>query len=316
MHKGISKANARSVAFAFVLIAFASVCASAQENSPAPQPSPLPSASPSPTPQAKPTPSLESHFVKNVLDDQRAIWLSPFHVGRGDAKWLLPVGGAAALMFATDRRTGGEAEEGGGNSTRVKISNDISQLGSFYATGGIAAAFYFVGRAKHDARARETGLLGAEALADSGIVVTALKSIARRQRPTTDNASGEFFSGGTSFPSGHSVSAWTLAAVVANEYVHHRPALRFTIYGLAAAVSLSRYGGRNHFLSDVLVGSAIGYGTGRYVYLKRHDPALDGDTGKSHSALRSKYFPAIAPRFGGDGTRDGREYGVSLAWGL
>ena len=31
----------------------------------------------------------------------------------------------------------------------------------------------------------------------------------------------------------------------------------------AAAVSVSRYTGRNHFLSDVLVGSALGYGIGR-----------------------------------------------------
>jgi membrane-associated phospholipid phosphatase len=310
MNKSIRAASkARRAAFVLALIALASACASAQDL-PAPQPQP------SPTPHAKPTPSLESHFVRNILDDQRAIWLSPFHMGRGDAKWLLPVGGAAALLFATDRRTGGEALEGGTDSTRVKISNDVSQLGSFYATGGIAAAFYIAGRATHDARARETGLLAGEALIDSGIVVTVLKSVSRRQRPPTDDASGEFFSGGTSFPSGHSISAWSLATVVANEYGHHRPALRFAMYGLAAAVSLSRYGGRNHFLSDVLVGSAIGYGTGRYVYAKRHDPALDGDTKKDHSALRSKYFPAIAPRFGGDGTRDGREYGVALAWGF
>jgi len=310
MNKGISAASkARRAAFVLALIALASACASAQD-SPAPQPSP------SPTPHAKPTPSLESHFVKNILDDQRAIWLSPFHMGRDDAKWLLPVGGAAAVLFATDRRTGGEALEGGTDSTRVKISNDVSQLGSVYATGGVAAAFYIAGRATHDARARETGLLAGEALIDSGIVVTVLKSVSRRQRPPTDDASGEFFSGGTSFPSGHSISAWSLATVVANDYGHHRPALRFAVYGLAAAVSLSRYGGRNHFLSDVLVGSAIGYGTGRYVYLKRHDTTLDGDTKKDHSALRSKYFPAIAPRFGGDGTRDGREYGVALAWGF
>ncbi|HST50796.1 MAG TPA: phosphatase PAP2 family protein [Pyrinomonadaceae bacterium] len=307
MNKGISTAaKVRRAAFVLALIACASACASAQE-SPTAQPSPTP------TPQAKPTPSLESHFVKNILDDQRAIWLSPFHMGRGDAKWLLPVGGAAALMFATDRQTAGEEEEGGPDSTRLKISKDVSRLGSLYATGGIAAAFYFVGRAKGDARARETGLLGAEALVDTGIVATVLKSVARRQRPPTDNASGEFFSGGTSFPSGHAISAWTLAAVVASEYGHRRPALRFAVYGLAAAVSLSRFTGRNHFLSDVLVGSAIGYTTGRFVYLKRHDTTLD-DSEKSRSALRSKYFPAIAPRFGGDGTRDGREYGVALAW--
>jgi membrane-associated phospholipid phosphatase len=308
MGRGISAAaKVRRAAFVLALIALAAAGASAQEASPAAE------ASPSPTPQASPTPSLESRFVKNVISDQRAIWLSPFHVGRGDAKWLLPVGGAAAVLFATDRRTGGEAAEGGANPTRVRISNDFSQLGSAYATGGIAAAFYLVGRATHDERARETGLLGAEALVDSGIVVTVLKSVARRQRPVTDHASGEFFSGGTSFPSGHAISAWSLAAVVAGEYGQHRPALRFAVYGLAAAVSLSRYGGRNHFLSDVLVGSAIGYGMGRYVYLKHHDPSLGGETKQGRSGLRSKLFPEIAPHYSG-GTRRERQYGALLAW--
>jgi membrane-associated phospholipid phosphatase len=298
--------KARRVAFVFTLIVFASASISAQSQ-PAAQPSP------SPTPQVKPTPSPESRFVKNILRDQRAIWTSPFHATRGDAKWLAPLGGAAALLFATDRRTGGEEAEGGLNPVRLKISRDISQGGSIYVTSGIAAAFYLAGRASGNARARETGLLGAEALVDSGIVVTVLKSISRRQRPPADNASGEFFSGGASFPSGHAVSAWSLATVVANEYGHHRPLVRFGAYGLATAVSLSRFTGRNHFLSDVLVGSAIGYGVGRFVYIKHHDPNLDEDSVQSSSVVRSKFFPLIAPRFGG-GARREREYGVALAW--
>jgi membrane-associated phospholipid phosphatase len=302
--------RARRVAVILTFILFASAGASAQ-TSPGAQPSP------SPTPQVKPTPSPERRFFSNILRDQGAIWTSPFHAVRGDAKWLAPLGGAAALLFATDRHTGGEMIEGGDNPTRLRISRDISRGGEVYTTGGIAAAFYFVGRATDDARARETGLLGAEALIDSGIVVTVLKTVSRRQRPPTDNASGEFFSGGTSFPSGHAISAWSLATVVASEYGHDRPLVRFGVYGLATAVSLSRFTGRKHFLSDVLVGSALGYGIGRFVYVKRHDPSLDesldGDSAQSSSVVRSKFFPAIAPRFNG-GARREREYGVALAW--
>jgi len=286
--------------------------ASPTEAQPSTAPDLKPAPEASPTPQATPTPTLEHRFFRNILHDQAAIWTSPFHAGRGDAKWLAPLGVSAAVFFATDRHTAGEMLEGGDNMTRLKISRDISQAGSLYTTGGIAAAFYLIGRGTHDARARETGLLGAEALIDSGIVVQLLKTVSRRQRPPTDHASGEFFSGGSSFPSGHAISAWSLAAVVADEYGGHRPLLRFGVYGLASAVSLSRFTGRRHFLSDVLVGSALGYGIGHYVYRRNHDPALDADDGsaKQKTSLRSKLLPLVAPEF----SRAERTYGLALAW--
>ncbi|MDQ3918957.1 MAG: phosphatase PAP2 family protein, partial [Acidobacteriota bacterium] len=224
--------------------------------SPVPEVKLAPEASPEvrPTPQSAPTPTPERRFFRNVLSDQAAIWTSPFHMGHGDAKWLAPLGVSAAVFFATDRRTAGEMAEGGENTTRLRVSRDISQAGSLYATGGAAAAFYLIGRGAHNARARETGLLAAEALVDSQLVVAALKAVSQRQRPRTDHASGEFFDGGSSFPSGHAISAWSFASVVAEEYGRGRPLLRFGIYGLAAAVSFSRFTGRNHFLSDALVG--------------------------------------------------------------
>jgi membrane-associated phospholipid phosphatase len=264
-------------------------------------------AQPDPTPT--PTPSLEKKFFVNILRDQRAIWTSPFSAHKAEAKWLAPLGLSAAILFATDRRTSGELVENGDNQTRLRVSKDISRLGAFYTTGGVAAAFYFVGRATHNARARETGLLSAEALIDSAIVVNALKTASQRQRPPVDHTSGEFFDGGSSFPSGHAISAWSLATVIASEYGHHRPLVRFGVYGLATAISVSRYTGRNHFLSDVLVGSAIGYGIGRYVYRQHHDRSIDGD-GLTKTPGRSKLFPLIAPSY----NRSGHAYGVALAW--
>ncbi|MDT5158779.1 MAG: hypothetical protein QOH51_3136 [Acidobacteriota bacterium] len=302
-----------------LLLSFASANASAQSYGPGvttPEAQPKTGAmtkteaQPTPTPKATPQPP-ERHFFGNLLRDQRAIWTSPFHVERGDARWLAPLGISTAILFATDRHTAGALAGGGLNPTRLRISRDISQGGSLYATSGAAAAFYLIGRATGNGRARETGVLAAEALIDSGIVVEALKVATQRPRPRVDDASGEFFDGGNSFPSGHSISAWTLATVVASEYSRNR-FIEVGAYGMAAAVSVSRFTGRNHFLSDVLVGSAMGYGIGRYVYKKHHDPALDSDGGEVKSvAMRSKLLPsAVAPRF----SRAERTYGLALAW--
>jgi len=262
-------------------------------------------------PKAAPKANAEKKFIVNILDDQRAIWTSPFHLRGSDAKWLAPLGLSTVALIATDRRTSGELVEHGDYLNRLRMSKNLSRLGSFYSTAGAAGVMYLAGRVTHNDRLRETGLLGAEALIDGSIVGSALKTASQRQRPPADHSSGEFFRGGSSFPSGHAINAWSLATVIAQEYGHHRPLVKIGAYGLATAVSLSRYTGRNHFLSDVLVGSAIGYGIGRYVYHKHHDPALDARSEKQNNELvRSRLFPHIAPLY----YPRAHVYGGRLAW--
>jgi membrane-associated phospholipid phosphatase len=45
---------------------------------------------------------------------------------------------------------------------------------------------------------------------------------------------------------------------------------KITVYGLATGVSLTRVLAKQHFPSDVLVGSAVGWLVGRYVFRKHH----------------------------------------------
>jgi membrane-associated phospholipid phosphatase len=266
------------------------------------------SPSASPTPQASPTTSLERHFFKNILRDQRAIWTSPLHLRKRDARWLVPLALSTGALITTDPNTADidDAHRNGINN----VSRDISYLGSVYGTAAIAGTFYLVGRAKNNARARETGLLGAEALINGYMVSLALKTVTQRPRPREQDGRGEFFDGGRSLPSGHAVSAWSLATVIAQEY-RDRPFVRFSAYGLATAVSVVRYTGRSHFLSDVLVGSAIGYGIGRYVYRTRHhsDSNPDG-AGTTNDTAGSRLTPFIMPSY----NRAARAYGLTLAW--
>ena len=267
---------------------------------------PLPGPSPATSPPQK-TPTLEREFFRNILRDQKAIWTSPLHLRSRDARWLVPLGAGTAALIATDQQTGDEVAE---SDRLLNASRIVSYAGASYGTGAIAAGFYLFGRAKHDYRARETGILGAEALIDSTIVVTSIKTITQRTRPTGGRSRSDFFDGGSSFPSGHSIQAWTLATIIAHEY-HDHVAVQIAAYGIASAVSVARFTGRNHYLSDVLVGSLMGYGIGRYVYHTHHRRPTGLTGGEEEEETRqSRRWPAIIP----DYNRHRHEYGVALAW--
>ena len=268
----------------------------------------LPKPSPTPTPIASRKPSLEKHFFINILKDQYGIWTSPLHFRRNDLKWIAPIGLGSAAFIASDRTTAGALNN---NATTLRISRDVSQIGEGYSVGGAAISIYLIGRTTHNARARETGLLALEAFIDSSIVTEVFKGVTQRPRPTQGDGKGEFFTDGSSFISGHSSSIWSLAAVINDEYGKRHPLVQVGMFGIATAVSVSRFTGRNHFLSDILLGSAIGYGVGHFVYRRHHDPSLDqeGIPAKPITKLE-KYFPRIEPAFNGRK----RIYGAQVAW--
>jgi membrane-associated phospholipid phosphatase len=256
---------------------------------------------PSPSPRRS---SLEKDFFKNILDDQKAIWTAPLHIRRADSKWIVPGSIGLMALFTTDRITGDEIAEA---DRQVDLSRAISHAGSVYTLGAVAGGFYFLGREKNNARARETGLLSAEALVDSLIVGSALKGITQRARPMTGRERSEFFDGGNSFPSGHSTQAWAVATVIANEYKDHR-AVQIAAYGTAAGVSFARFAEHRHYISDVVAGSAIGWGIGRYVYHKRHREL--SDTADQDGPVSKNWWPAITPEV----SRRQHQFGVALTW--
>ena len=250
-----------------------------------------------------PTPSLEREFFKNILSDQKAIWTAPFHLERRDTKWVVPAGIGLMALITTDRITGDEMFE---SQRQLKVSHGISHAGSIYGLGAVASSFYLIGRKKNDYRARETGLLSAQALINSMITEAALKGITQRARPMDGRERSEFFDGGSSFPSGHSTQAWAVATVIAHEY-NDRPAVQIAAYGVATAVSVARFTGHKHYLSDVLAGSALGYSIGKFVYKTHHrELASDDDDGEIGESARL----LITPQF----NRQARQYGVALTW--
>lgn len=135
-----------------------------------------------------------------------------------------------------------------------------------------------MGAAVHDDHRREAGLLAGQAALNSLSINTAIKYAAGRARPAEDGNRGGFGLGGRSFPSEHATLAWSIASVLAHEYPG--PLTKLLAYGAASAVSLSRVRAKEHFPSDVLAGSAIGWLIGEQVYRAHHDPEHGGSISK------------------------------------
>src|ERR1700730_16881899 len=214
--------------------------------------------------------SVGLHLLKNIAQDQKAVWIGPKSVRWVDADWLVPLGGASAAMFATDSTYSRHLSN---LPSRIKYSKDVSNYG-IASMIGIGGGLYVWGHLTHDDHKIETGILAGEAAIDTLAPVYAMKYAFGRERPLQDNYRGRFGQGGVSFPSEHAAAVWSIASVIAHEYPG--PVTSVLVYGLASAVSASRITAKQHFPSDVLVSSAIGWFEGMYVYRKHHDPRVGG----------------------------------------
>jgi len=237
-----------------------------------------------------------------VLNDQKDIWTAPFHMDRGQMKRSIPFAVGLGALIATDSETSEPIPRDGDLGA---VSKKVSLGGDSVVDASFLTGMFVVGRLTNKPRLRETAVLSAEAWLDSSIVVGALKHVARRLRPNSDGGSGEFFDHELSFPSGHSSSAWSIATVIAYEY-NDRPAIKYSAYAAATAVAIARYTGRSHFISDVAVGSAIGFYTGRFVYKKRHNAGLDDPPGPD----TTHFLPVLTPLY----DRRSDAYGLRATW--
>jgi Capsule assembly protein Wzi/PAP2 superfamily len=220
-------------------------------------------------------------LLRNLVDDQKDIWTSPFKARVEDLNWLAPAVGLTAGLINADSELSSRISTTG---TFTKHSGTVSNAGVALIVGG-AGSLYLVGKLRSDDHQQETGLLAAEAAFNSLIVTEALKLATRRERPTDGTGQGRFGSSispqNSSFPSMHAALAWSTASVLAHEY----PGVMTQIlgYGLATGVSIARVTGRNHFPSDVVVGSTFGWLIGRQVYAAHHNPEIPGgDYGTFH----------------------------------
>ncbi len=215
---------------------------------------------------------------REFLGDTVRIWSSPVRI---KAKHLVPLVGlaaATAFLIASDESIRDGVQTFAGKHAWVgDVAPVVTEMGGLagFATAGV---FFGAGLIFKDTRARDTGFLAANAVLQSFLVDSFLKGLSGRQRPSIaageDHWAGpaglfERFEKGrddyyTSFPSGHSAAAFSLATVIALQY-RHRIWVPIMAYTIAAGVGLSRMALDRHWASDVAIGAVVGHLVARLV---------------------------------------------------
>jgi membrane-associated phospholipid phosphatase len=128
-----------------------------------------------------------------------------------------------------------------------------SLIGNEWLQGGAAIATYAIGRVQKSPELTHMGsdLIRAQVL--NGVFTTTLKLAAPRDRPN---------GGGRSFPSGHSSATFASATVLGE---HYGWKVGVPAYAVAGFIGWTRVRDREHWLSDVIFGSALGIVAGKTV---------------------------------------------------
>ena len=238
-----------------------------------------PSKFPQPTdPLSSARPVSWKSLAPNILHDQKSIWTFPSQLAHGEHwKPALGVTAAVGALVALDaydtpyfRRT----------SAFSGFNRSLSGRNTALAITLVPVSFYALGQVRKDSYATQTSLLAGEAVADAEIFAWVFKTADARRRPGAIPPGGNYsdswfesysspLSGQGSFPSGHTIAAFSIATVFARRYGRHRW-VPWVAYGGASLIGFSRITLQAHFPSDVFAGAAFGYMISRYAVLRGH----------------------------------------------
>ena len=215
-------------------------------------------------------------LANRILHDQKPIWTLPYETVKGN-HWkpvAAVVAGTAALVLLdphTEPYFNNPSRFGGYKTGPLRGRNTT------LAVTMTPVVLYLAGMARHSNYDRNTALLAAEGIIDTQAVSFVMKTAIGRLKPSDIAPDGNYrdtwfkykgsFTNRGGFPSGHTASAFAVAAVLAGRYPKHRW-LPFAAYGTAAFLSLSRLPTQAHFPSDIFIGAAMGYAIGHFVVLQ------------------------------------------------
>lgn len=244
----------------------------------------------------------------------------PFHMTRQDwKKFGIFSGIAIATGFADEPIQSGALKWRTKSNAVRNTGNYISRFGGVYEVYTLAG-FEAYGLLFKNEKVKNTTLLATQAYVTGALVEAVLKTLSGRTRPdfygqfadaeptfigpfgnTSKNASGQ--RSNSSFPSGHTTVAFAAATVFAKEYAN-KPLVPIIAYSAATLIGVSRITENKHWATDVLVGAALGYLTGRQVVNNYHRFAKIKTTAKKKGQLSfnlnydfGKMMPAVTYKF-------------------
>lgn len=215
----------------------------------------------------------------------------------GDLAWAGVFAGGLALVVPAGGLEERIARSGDtdGEGLDAAVADVGGVVGNGYLNYALAAGAYLGGKAAGSPAASRVGLRTIEALAVANVVTSLFKVTMGRARPkvTEDSRTFRFFEiedDYRSFPSGHASQIFAIAGTVSRELGDRAPWVPWLAYPAASFVSASRVVGREHWVTDVISGTAVGVLASRLIG-RLHGP----DAGSSGPGISGALRPVMAP---------------------
>ena len=215
-------------------------------------------------------PKLNTDYLKSYWYDSKAFVISP--VKWKGKQWIEfgAVTAAGVLAYTQDEKIQNYFVSHQ-STTADNLSKYIFEPYGRFAPV-IIGGLYIGGRLAKDNRLAGTSLIAAKSFIVASVSAGIVKQLTHRHRPFQDDLPNHANWDGplssieySSFPSGHSIAAFSMATVYALEYRNTIwvPVLAYT---LATGTAVSRLYDNKHWASDVVIGSALGFVTGRFMW--------------------------------------------------
>ena len=204
--------------------------------------------------------------IKNFGIVSAGFYTAPLRYESDDWIKLSSVIGVVTLSSFADKEVKSFSQR-----NQSKLSNDIFNADKYYSTEfaiGSVVALYGYGLIDNNNRIRRLAVNLTEASFLAGSITLVTKVIVGRGRPYKQDNNYyshpfTFDNDYNSFPSGHTTLAFAYSTVMANEV--DNIFWKVGWYSLAGLVGYSRIYHNQHWVSDVLMGAAIGYFSGEFV---------------------------------------------------
>lgn len=216
---------------------------------------------------------------------------TPFHLKKKEwGKVGMFTLAASGLSFANKPINRYAIELRAKNKGVADVSKFITNFGGLYEVYTLGALFTY-GLVFKTEKEKATTLLATQAYLIAGAAQIVTKAISGVQRPNyydpitgknsfafhgpfyrfTKDVNGNGFpkNAYSSFPSGHTTGAFAAATVFAIEY-REKPLIPIVSYTAATLIGLSRMTENRHWATDVFVGAALGYLSGKQVVNNYH----------------------------------------------
>ena len=211
--------------------------------------------------------SDQYHFNKKYIfsywHDTKIIVSKPFHWKAKQWSAFAGVVGASVITYVYDKEIYDFFEKNRNKTTDAISKYAIESWGSGLYSLPLLTGIYITG-IKNDHH-RNVALTGLKAFLLSGAAAQVTKYLFHRHRPYDNEPPNpylwegpfEFTTNYTSFPSGHTTTAFAVASVLAQGY-KDKLWIGLTSYTIATLVGLSRVHDGKHWLTDAIAGAALG----------------------------------------------------------